>query len=240
MKKMLKKGNVLSLLALAGVAPAHAALFTSGELDFGVKLHDGEFEFEAHVHDGIIDGVEVEEGEFELSGLTVLAGADREVAAPGNLPAAGVLAGESLWILPQSQVTGVPYVALASEELIGSEWTTPITFTLGTVTSPTGGGTFSMWTTDGLGTPTFFFSSADASATDDNNQFVSNFGHNHVNWGFTEPGLWQVELVATGTHGTLGELSATDTLNFSVIPEPSSTLLLSLAGMGLAVHRRRK
>jgi surface-anchored protein len=229
----------MPLLALAGIGSAPAALFTAGELDFGVKLHDGEFEFEAHVHDGIIDGVEVEEGEFEVAGLTILAGADRRFSAPADLPAAGVLSGDPLWILPQANVPGVPFVALASEELASGDWITPITFTLGTVTSPSGAGTFSMWETDGLGNPTFFFSSTNPGDTDANNQFVSNFGHDHFNWGFSEQGDWQVELTATGTHGTLGELSATDAVSFSVVPEPSSSLLLSLAALAAATRRRR-
>lgn len=230
----------MPLLALAGIGTAPAALFTAGELDFGVKLHDGEFEFEAHVHDGVVGGVSVPEAEYELADLTVLAGADREMTVSTDLPAAGVLTGDPLWILPQSQVAGVPYVALASEELTAGDWTTAITFTLGTVTSPSGSGTFSMWTTDGLGAATFYFSSSDPGATNNANQFVSDFGHSHVNWSFTEPGDWQVELTAAGTHVTLGDQTTTDTLNFSVIPEPSSSLLISLAALGAAVRRRSK
>lgn len=241
---MIRKKQWTPLLALAGLGSASGALFTAGELDFGVKLHDGEFEFEAHVHDGIIDGVEVEEGEFEVGGLVVLTGADREIAAPTDLPGAGVVTGQSLWILPQSQVVGVPFVALASEELLdigngAADWTTNITFTLGSVTSPSGSGTFSTWTTDGLGAATFIFSSTNPGETANNNAFESGFEHDHMNWGFTETGLWSVELTASGNHLTLGEVSTTETLTFNVIPEPSTGIMALLSMVGLSLLRRR-
>lgn len=234
MKKM------VSFLTLASITATQAAVFSSGELDFGVILEGGELELEAHVVSGVVNGVQTDDVEFEVSSLTVLAGADRQFSAMANLPAAGVMTGDSLWILPQSQVAGVPYVALASEELTAGDWSTSITFSLGTVTSPTGTGTFSMWTNDGLGNPTFYFSSADAAATDDNNQFVSSFSHDHVNWGFNEPGEWLVELTAAGTHNTLGALTATETLSFRVIPEPSTSLLASLSILGLIARRKRQ
>ena len=231
--------KTISLITLAGLTATHAAVFSSGELDFGVIIEDGELELEAHVVSGVVDGIQTDDVEFEASSLQVLAAADRQFSSLSDLPAAGVTTGDPLWILPQSQVAGVPYVALASEELTAGDWSTAITFTLGTVTSPSGAGTFSMWTTDGLGDPTFYFSSTNAGATSANNQFVSNFSHDHVNWGFTQPGEWLVELSASGTHNTLGEISATETLSFTVIPEPSSSLLIALSILGFVTRRKR-
>jgi surface-anchored protein len=130
---------------------------------------------------------------------------------------------------------------LASEELTPGDWDTAITFTLGSVTSPSGNGTFSMWANDGLGIPTFHFSSTNPGETNDNNNFLSNFSHDHVNWGFTEPGEWLVELTASGTPAGAGSpVSATETLSFSVIPEPSTSLLAGLSVLGLVVRRKRK
>ena len=232
--------KTIPLISLAGMAVSHAAVFSAGELDFGVHFEGGELELEAHVVSGVVDGAQTDDVEFEASELQVLVGADREFAANANLTAAGVAAGESLWILPQSQVVGVPYVALASEELTAGDWDTAITFTLGNVTSPSGNGTFLMWANDGLGTPTFHFSSSDPGATNDNNNFLSNFSHDHVNWGFTEPGEWLVELTASGTPAGAGApVSATETLSFSVIPEPSTSLLAGLSLLGLVARRKR-
>jgi surface-anchored protein len=229
--------KIVPLLAIAGVGSSQAVLFTAGELDFGVILEGSDFELEAHDVDNDI--------EYEVSEITVLAGADREFTVTSDLPGAGVVTGESLWILPQENVPGVPFVALASEELLdigggASDWSTNITFTLGSVTSPSGSGTFSVWTTDGLGANTFIFSSTNPGATDNGNAFESTFGHDHVNWGFTEPGDWSVELTASGTHNTFGPLSATETLTFSVIPEPSTGMMALLSVVGLSLVRRRK
>jgi len=232
--------RTLSLISLAGVAVTQAAVVSSGELDFGVILEGGTLELEGHVVSGVVDGVQTDDVEFEVSTLQVLAGAGREVSVQSTLPAAGVTIGQPLWILPQSQVAGVPYVALASGELTANDWSTLISFSLGTVTSPSGGGTFSMWNNDGLGNPTFHFSSTNPGATNDANQFVSNFGHDHVNWGFNEPGEWLVELNVSGTHNTLGALTASEILSFTVIPEPSTSLLAGLSALGLIIRRNRR
>ena len=229
--------KIVPLLAIAGVGSSPAVLFTAGELDFGVILEGSDFELEAHDVDNDI--------EYEAAEITVLAGADRAFTATSDVPAAGVTTGDSIWILPQNNVPGVPYVALASEELaeIGggaADWSTNITFTLGTVVSPSGSGTFSVWSSDGLGTDTYIFSSTNPGATAAGNTFESVFGHDHVNWGFTEPGEWSVELTASGTHNSFGPLTVTETLNFSVIPEPSTGMMALLSVVGLSLVRRRK
>lgn len=229
------------LMSLAGVAAGQAALFSSGELDFGVHFEGGELEIEAHVVSGVLDGVQTDDEEFEASEIQVLVRADRQFVATPALAVSGAAAGDPLWILPQSQVAGVPYVALASEELTAGDWATAITFSLGSVTSPSGSGTFSMWNSDPVGNPLFHFSSSDPGATNDQNKFLSNFSHDHVNWGFTEPGEWLIELTASGTPaGAQSPVSATATLSFSVIPEPSTSLLAGLSILCLAGRRSRK
>ena len=233
--------KTIPIMILAGAAVTQAAVFSSGELDFGVHFEGGELELEGHVVSGIVDGVQTDDVEFEVSELQVLVGADRRFAATPALAVSGAAAGEPLWVLPQSQVAGVPYVALASEELTAGDWDTAITFTLGSVTSPSGNGTFSMWSNDALGSPLFHFSSTNSGGTNDSNNFVSNFSHDHVNWGFTEPGQWLVELTASGTPtGALTTVSATETLSFNVIPEPATSLLSGLSALCLVRRRNRK
>ena len=231
--------TTVTLLSACALSSASAAVFSSGELDFGVILENNALEIEAHVVSGIVDGNQTTDVEMETEDLQVLAGMDRRFAAPAGFAAAGVSQGESLWILPQSEVAGVPYVALASEELTAADWSSSITFTLGSVTSPSGNGTFSMWESGSVGGQTFHFSSTNAGATANNNSYVSNFSHNHVNWGFSEPGEWTVELQAAGTHSTLGMLQTSSNLRFSVVPEPSSALLFGISILGVFGRRRK-
>lgn len=231
--------KTIPLITLAGMTISQAAIFSSGELDFGVILEGGELELEAHVVSGIVDDTQTDDVEFEVSQIQVLTGADREFTADASHVPAGFVSGSSLWILPQSEVVGVPFVALASEELTPSDWSSAITFTLGTVTSPSGNGTFAMWTFDALDNPTFHFSSSEPTATDNNNQFVSNFSHDHVNWGFDEAGTWSIELTASGNLADSSLVSTTETLTFIVIPEPSTALLAGISLLGFAARRRR-
>lgn len=231
----------IPIISLAGVAVAQAAVFSSGELDFGVHFEDGEIEVEAHVVSGVVDGVQTDDVEFEASDIKVLVSADRQFTATPALSVSGAAAGEPLWILPQSQITGVPYVALASEELTPGDWDTAITFSLGSVTSPSGNGTFSMWANDALGSPVFHFSSSNSGGTNDDNNFLSSFSHDHVNWGFTEPGEWLVELSVSGTPaGAPSPVSTSEMLSFNVIPEPATSLLAGLSALCVVVRRSRK
>lgn len=240
--------KTVTLIAMAGIGGAHGFVFTAGELDFGVILEGSDFEMEAHVVDGVVDNAPTLDVEYGVSELTVVVGADREEAAPGNLPAVGVLAGDPVWRLPNTNIPGVPYVALASEELLdigngAADWDTFITFTLGSVTSPSGAGTFSAWSVEGSDPAVFHFSSTNSGATANNNEFVSEFGHDHFNWAFTEPGLWLVEMTASGTRidgPDLIPVSTTETLRFNVIPEPSTGLFSLISMAGLAMVRRRK
>lgn len=237
--------KIVTLLSLAGLGGAQGFVFTAGELDFGVVLTGSDFELEAHVVDGVVDGNLTLDVEYEVGEITVTVGADREEVAPGTIPAVGVIGGDPVWRLPNTNEAGVPYVALASEELLdlgngAADWSTFITFTLGSVTSPSGTGTFSAWSVAGSDPPVFHFSSTNPGATVNNNQFVSEFGHDHFNWAFTEAGLWLVEMTASGTHDTFGAVSATETLRFNVIPEPSTGLMALLSVAGFSLVRRRK
>jgi surface-anchored protein len=71
-------------------------------------------------------------------------------------------------------------------------------------------------------------------------------GHDHFNWGFTKPGVYELELTFSGTHITDGLLSASGRFTFlvgdtTVVPEPGAWLLVlsGLAPFGLGWLRRR-
>jgi len=163
-----------------------------------------------------------------------------QVAAnPALYTGIGAGAGESYWVLPATNQVGVPFLGIATEELSGPDWVGAITFTLGTVTSPTGAGDFSLWNFDINGLPEFFFSTNSPASTPGNNVYApAQIGHDHFNWGFTEPGDWDIELTVAGEHVTDGPLSSTRNFTFTVVPEPSSALLAVL-GSTVLLRRRR-
>ncbi len=67
---------------------------------------------------------------------------------------------------------------------------------------------------------------------------MSSGGHDHFNYGFSEQGLWSVELTVSATHTTEGLLTDTETFTFQVIPEPSTALLGLFGALGLLRRRR--
>ncbi len=77
-------------------------------------------------------------------------------------------------------------------------------------------------------------------ANDLSNDFA-NWGHTHYNFGFSELGEYSLVFDFEGVGGTYGDIAPTGetTLNFDVIPEPS-TLGLILLGLGFGGLLRKK
>ncbi|HAV61262.1 MAG TPA: hypothetical protein DCY13_02740 [Verrucomicrobiales bacterium] len=115
-----------------------------------------------------------------------------------DLPNFGFLGtpGDPIWIAPQSQSAGVPYLGLSSEATPGGTFANNRFDVL--LTSLTGPGGFIMWTTGGTGNPTVHLDSRDGFSVADRFDLPSG-GHNHMNWGFTEPGTYHLGLTARGT-----------------------------------------
>ena len=242
----------IALFAGALVSPAFSALYTSGHGDIGIAYEEepGEpAEFFLHNHvspNGVVDGMSGNDEEFAAGDLTTVV----PLTTMGNqsnsaLNSGTGVSGGPIWVLPESQTQattlGAPYLGFASEELAVSDWntTTMITFTLDSVTSPSGSGNFSAWNTDGFGAPTFFLSSNDPSGTANSNTItIPVGGEAHFNLGFSEPGDWGIEITVAGTHLVDGPQSSTGTFNFTVVPEPSSALLAVIGSLALLRRRR--
>lgn len=233
---------------------ASAALFTSGHADViavGYVDEDtpGVFEFEPHIHaeGAIIDGVLVPDAEFEPGEITTVVPQSTfdYWTTSGGRPAGnawdpiGVAAGESFWFLPQSNsgpagaaTLGAPFAGIGTEELAASDWSTDITITLDSVSGP---GDFAMYL-DGIN-PFFAMSTADGiDGTDAINIAAGN--HEHYNWAFTAPGVYDVGVTISGTHVTDEAKTASATFQFQVVPEPS-TALFGILSAGLLFRRRR-
>lgn len=236
--------GVLALLPSA----ASAALFTSGHADvFAIGYEGGELEPHIHAEGAIIDSLFVADDEFEPGDITTVVpqstfdfwtGAGGRPLASAWDPI-GVAAGESFWFLPQANggpggaaALGAPFAGVGTEELTGSDWSSPITITLASVNGP---GHFSMYL-DGINP---FFAISSANGIDGTDVISINAGdHEHYNWAFTAPGFYEVEVNVAGTHMVDGLREASATFQFQVIPEPS-TALLGVLSAGLLLRRRR-
>jgi surface-anchored protein len=154
----------------------------------------------------------------------------------------GAAAAENFWFLPQEETgtpsadgLGAPWAGVGTEELEPAVWpagSSDIMISLTGASMPAGGN-FSLWQ-DGA-TPNFFMSTADAGA---DQIIIGPEMHSHFNWGFTEPGTYELTFEFSGTHSVDGLSTESATYTFNVVPEPSVTLLGVFALAGLARRRR--
>lgn len=168
------------------------------------ELHDGEFEWKWGAADLTM---------FINSGLP----AAQRVRALGNQwNFTGVAAGETFYVLPASEVAGLPFLGFSAQ---GKPF--DITFSLGAVTSTSTGGHISGWILDGDGNMYPAWSSFDSAS---NVGFTVPAGaHEHMFIGFSQVGDYTVQITA--------------------VPEPGSLGLAGAAGLGLAAfawNRRRR
>lgn len=247
MKSAIKRLGSLGILFCA--APTlQGALFTSGHGGvFAIGYEGGSLEPHLHMEGGVVDGVPQLDVEFEPEEITVVVPLSTfdyvqgigGRAADASWDLLGVGAGESYWFLPQSNsglggaaALGAPFAGVASGEMNPANWSSQLAIELMGMTGP---GEFSLWQ-DGI-TPTFFMASSDGiTGADTLNVDVG--GHDHLNWGFTAPGDYTLDVTVSGTHLTDGFQTASATYSFSVAPEPSSLALLVLAGCALQRRQR--
>ncbi|RYD62277.1 MAG: PEP-CTERM sorting domain-containing protein [Verrucomicrobiaceae bacterium] len=223
-------------LAACMTGPAFSAVvYTDGHADFGVGYEDGELHFHFHAEGATVDGIERDDEEFDLPDVITTVSTDAMMTLPVDFAPLNVQTGDTIWVLPEVQSMTIPFLGLATEELSAGEWGN-ITFTLGAVTSPSGNGEFALWQSGSFGELLLRMSTADPGA--DSLSLLPG-SHSHYNWGFTEAGLWEIEMTISGTHATDGFKSTTGTLVFQVIPEPSAYLLGGLGLAGFALRRRR-
>jgi surface-anchored protein len=64
--------------------------------------------------------------------------------------------------------------------------------------------------------------------------------HAHYNWGFTQPGTYELGITVSSTHPTFGLQSGTETITVHVVPEPGSAMLLGLGLAAFALRRQRR
>lgn len=236
MKHLLK---ATAPLLLCATLPATAAsIYTEGHGDIGVGLEGGALHLHLHLKgSAVVDGTALggTGAEFEPGDIAIAVPTSSILSA--DFPALGAMLGDTAWILGVDEVPGVPYLGFSTDELVAADWAGNITFTLSNVTSPSGSGHFAVWQPDGVGGIDILMSTAVSGAT---GLSLMPEVHGHSFIGFTAPGEWLIEITASGTHNTLGNLSSTETFVFQVVPEPSAALLVGLGGIGAALRRRRR
>lgn len=228
---------VVFATALLAVPISHAAVYSEGHADLGVAYEDGVLDFHFHGEGAVIDGIEVDDREYTPGEIVILGASTSMAILPEgfDIPALGKSVGDPVWVLPWTQEDGLPFLGTASEELNPADWIGGITFTLGTVVSPSGSGEFALWRYGSFGNMMVDLSTV----TGQNSVTTITGSHDHFNWGFTEPGEWKIELTASGTHVTDGFVSDTETFTFVIVPEPATSLLTALAVIGFTLRRRR-
>jgi len=249
---------VIGILANPVFSATFSNVFSSGHGDIGIALEDdGEFFFHVGLSDIAVvngtplggDGAELEPSEV----VTVVPSSTLQTQNNSNLNAATGITAGSIWVLPELSTTATaltaPFLGFGTEELNPADWVGDISFSLVSVVSPSGSGTFTGWTaaSDPFASPgavdIFFSSLLPGSTLGANTLGVQAGGETHLNLGFSEPGHWEVEFTVEGTNvdptlGSGGTLSSTRTFNFTVVPEPSSALLVVFGGLALMSRRR--
>jgi len=125
---------------------------------------------------------------------------------PSGFEFVGAKAGQTLWVLPQTGGSGVLPLGIAAEQADvsrlclwnpddhrgardGDKW---FEVKLVAVRGPADAN-FSIWQADGINPPVVFVSTYGGGITDDDVFYISAGSHTHINWGFTKPGLYEVD-----------------------------------------------
>lgn len=178
-------------------------------------MHAANYDLDLHLH-----SAEVDPTEFAANAalLPVVAAAKTTRPVSSIYDFTGAPAGGSLWLLPKNQNQNVLFLSVGTEEIAPSELAGPMTWTLTSVTGSGGGaapGVFSVWNVDNFANVIPLMSTA-AGAGTPNSFNVSAGTHTHYNYGFTAPGLYNVEFaVSAPLSAALGGGSAVGSATYS-------------------------
>lgn len=133
--------------------------------------------------------------------------------------------GEPVWFMPQTNDPAKPFFGFATDTLSIPQWSGPITWSLEEVVSAPIDGQVSLWQTNFFGNPTVKYASCDGidPLVDSFTQGVG--GHDHYNWGFTQPGTYHVRLGAKGTRVGVGPVTGTAVFTF-LVGDPAGELVV--------------
>lgn len=233
MKPRSRSSLLLSLALLLPVFPGIARTpLSSGHVDIGIAYEGGAWDL--HVHKEF----PLPEEEFAPEEATILVagGARLPGGVPANSPSVAFFgpAGSPLWVLPKTQDPNLIFLGLGAEELDPADWPSGLSLGLHGVSGP---GSFFLWDVGSFGDLQPRMSSRDGIGSDDVVPIVPG-SHGHYFMGFSAPGEYAIQWVASGTH-TVGGVITSDpaTYYFQVVPEPDSRALLAV-GICVLIARR--
>ncbi|MEM6365502.1 MAG: choice-of-anchor M domain-containing protein, partial [Planctomycetota bacterium] len=186
--------------------------YSAGHADIRIAFRGGELELLYHFGEGsVLDGVRQStsfEGQANEAYVRV---GDASLDFPGAVSWLGTSASDPVWILPQGNITGQPFLGIATHQMTTTDFSS---LTL-EMTNLIGPGEFAMW--QGL-TPPIYWQTNDGIGTnpgDDQLPFPVR-GHDHFNYGFTKEGVYQLELTATAEFVAGGSVADTEIFTFVV------------------------
>lgn len=187
----------------------------AGVLATGLQVHGSNYELDLHLHSEEIDPPETG---ADTALLPVVAAAKTTRPISSVYDFTGTTPGGALWLLPKNQNQSVLFLSVGTEEIAPSDLAGPLTWALTSVTGSGGGvapGVFSVWNVDNFATVIPLMSTA-AGAGTPNTFNVSAGTHTHFNYGFTAPGLYNVEFaVSAPLSAALGGGSAVGSATYS-------------------------
>jgi surface-anchored protein len=179
--------------------PVFNNVITDGHLDVSLLLYEGDWY-------PYWNGV----GFWDTTDTVISAGPDAQATRPvdAKWDFLGAAAGDPVWIFPETFSTTTPWPGVGaydnSADTFASYFesdprinaTAPwLTMQLLDVRGPEGG-QFSLYQS-GITDPKVFMTTADGITSDDT-AWIPNLDHIHYNWAFTKPGLYQVDVIASG------------------------------------------
>ena len=215
----------LATVVLAMISPATAQTIYTGHWDISAHKHGSLLELSLHNH--------VLESEYPLGSSVI----SYDFGASSRTP---VSVGSSdlglLYVSPEDEIaadeSAMPFIGFSAEEL-ALPFTGTVTFTMtGFTYTGSGTGNFYLF----KGTSLFWDSRAGGG---NYRSFSVNVGsHGHGEFGFSDLGLYEITLQASGNDGSpvSGESA---TFRFDVVPEPTCGTLLLIGLAGMVAARKR-
>jgi surface-anchored protein len=227
----------LTVLFTTGLASQAQTYLREGHTDVGIVYEDNAWNLHIGQHEAA-PPMEYSPGEAIL-GVDLVA-ARQAVPASAQFSFLGT-PGSPVWILPEVENPSLLFLGFGTEELSSGLFVDDqVTLSLRAVR---GAGQFSVYTVDPFGNPDVLMNSSDGLTSADSIVLPVG-GHEHVNWAFSEPGIYQVDLEASGTllDGNVLTSSGLVTYTFAVtaVPEPGGFAFIALGGLGLLWRSSRR